>query len=104
MLDITKALASLRPGAQWSMQGNEYENIIWHDNTQTKPSKEEVLVEAQKLLDDYVSKQYQRARAEEYPSIANQLDMLWHAINTESLDKTSDFYLTLKAVKDNNPK
>jgi hypothetical protein len=30
--------------------------------------------------------------------------MLWHSIDSGSLDKTSDFYLALKAVKDNNPK
>ena len=35
-----------------------------------------------------------------YPSIGDQLDMLWHAIDTNTLDKTSDFYNNLKAVKD----
>ena len=40
----------------------------------------------------------------EYPELAEQFDMLWHAIDTDSLDKTSDFYLKLKAVKDANPK
>ena len=47
---------------------------------------------------------YKFSRASEYPSIGEQLDMLWHAIDTETLDKTSDFYTSLKQVKDNNPK
>jgi len=47
---------------------------------------------------------YKFSRALEYPAIGDQLDMLWHAIDTESLDKTSDFYTSLKQVKDNNPK
>lgn len=43
-------------------------------------------------------------RAESYPNIGEQLDMLWHAIDTGTLDKTSDFYTSLKAVKDTYPK
>ena len=30
--------------------------------------------------------------------------MLWHAIDGDALDKTSDFYTKLKKVKDDNPK
>jgi hypothetical protein len=40
----------------------------------------------------------------EYPDIGEQLDMLWHAIDDNTLDKTSDFYTALKSVKDKNPK
>ena len=48
--------------------------------------------------------QYKAEREIKYPKIADQLDMLWHAIDSGSLDKDSDFYTTLKAVKDANPK
>jgi hypothetical protein len=48
--------------------------------------------------------EYKIERRLSYPSIANQLDMLWHAIDTNSLNKTSDFYTTIKAVKDAYPK
>ena len=47
---------------------------------------------------------YKFQRAINYPAIADQLDMLWHAIDSGSLDKDSDFYKSLKAVKDANPK
>lgn len=46
----------------------------------------------------------QQQRAKEYPKITDQLDMLWHAIDEGTLDKTSDFYTSLKAVKDEYPK
>ena len=39
-----------------------------------------------------------------YPEIGEQLDMLFHAIDSGNLDKTSDFYKELKKVKDANPK
>jgi len=60
--------------------------------------------ERQRLQDLEDAKQYQQDRANAYPSIGDQLDMLWHAIDTGTLDKTSDFYTTLKAVKVANPK
>ena len=47
---------------------------------------------------------YKALRAKEYPAIKDQLDMIWHAIDTNSLDKTSDFYKELKKVKDKYPK
>ena len=40
----------------------------------------------------------------QYPSLGDQLDMLWHAIDNNALNKTSDFYTAIKAVKDAHPK
>jgi hypothetical protein len=48
--------------------------------------------------------QYKFDRASAYPQLTDQLDMLWHAIDSGTLDKTSDFYTTLKQVKDTYPK
>ena len=42
IIDISVALQSLRPNAQWHMIGTEYSNIHWDDETQTKPTEEEV--------------------------------------------------------------
>ena len=59
----------------------------------------------------FTAKQYQEDRifgstssTKKYPTINDQLDMLWHAIDQGTLDKTSDFYTTIKAVKDAHPK
>ena len=51
---------------------------------------------------------YREKRANEYPTIGDQLDMLWHAVDTGDWTaakvKTTEFYTALKAVKDANPK
>ena len=39
---ISDALLQLKPGAEWSVNGNTYEGINWLDKTQTKPTKDEV--------------------------------------------------------------
>jgi hypothetical protein len=102
MLD--QALLSLRPGAEWTLNGDTYEGLVWLDTVQQKPTLEEINEEIERLTIEFNSKQYQRDRAVNYPNVKEQLDMIWHAINQDKLDKTSDFYLALKSVKDTHPK
>jgi len=47
---------------------------------------------------------YKSQRLRQYPPLGDQLDMLWHAIDNGTLNKTSDFYTAIKAVKDAHPK
>tara|TARA_B100001094_G_scaffold121611_2_gene117345 strand:+ start:1248 stop:1511 length:264 start_codon:yes stop_codon:yes gene_type:complete len=49
---------------------------------------------------------YKLNRRDNYPSIPEQLDLLWHAIDADADLKTklSAFYNSIKAVKDANPK
>ena len=47
---------------------------------------------------------YSGDRRMAYPKIADQLDMIWHAIDDNTLDKTSEFYTAIKSIKDSNPK
>ena len=64
--------------------------------------------ETARLQAEYDSQAYARNRQAEYPEIGDQLDMLWHAIDTGDWTaakvKTTEFYTALKAVKDANPK
>jgi len=40
--DITHALQSLKPGAQWTLRGIDYSGLEWQDSSQTKPTETEV--------------------------------------------------------------
>ena len=75
---IDKALISLRPNSSWDLNGDEYSGLVWKDETQTKPTLEEINAEIARLQADYNAKEYQRNRAKEYPSIVDQLDTLYH--------------------------
>jgi len=101
IVDVFQAILSLRPGSKFRMIGSEYEGIEWDDEVQIKPTKQEVVAEIARL--ESVN-EYQLPRKRSYPSLGDQLDMLWHAIDTNSLNKTSDFYTAIKAVKDAHPK
>lgn len=47
---------------------------------------------------------YQEQRSGNYPSIREQLDMLWHSMDNGEIPKASEFYTAIKAVKDQFPK
>ena len=47
---------------------------------------------------------YTTKRLVEYPSIGDQLDMLWHAMDQGSLTQVEPFYTTIKEIKDKYPK
>jgi hypothetical protein len=56
------------------------------------------------MYNSALTKEFNEIRQDTYPDIAEQLDLLWHAIDDEIIPgKTSEFYTTLKTVKDNNP-
>lgn len=80
-----------------------YEEMVARANAENK-----VLSESKGklvLLEPRDTRTYSEKRAVEYPSIGDQLDLIWHSIdNGESLDKNSDFYKALKEVKDKYPK
>lgn len=101
IVDVFQAILSLRPGSKFRMIGSEYENVQWDDEVQTKPTKQEVVAEIARL--ESVN-EYQLPRKRKYPALGDQLDMLWHAIDNGTLNKTSDFYTAIKAVKDTYPK
>ena len=72
----------------------------------TLTAEEEAALIAQSELPDTTP--YDKKRRMEYPTIGDQLDMLWHAVDTGDWTptkvKTTEFYTALKAVKDAHPK
>ena len=67
------------------------------------PTYAEVLEKLQELKDEYAA--YAGKRAREYPRLPEQLDMLYKDIDAGLLGeaaKTSQFYTTIKEVKESN--
>jgi uncharacterized small protein (DUF1192 family) len=89
-----KALQSLRPKAQWALRG---EALEWLDTEQVQPTEAEITAEVARLQAEYDNKEYQRQRAQAYPSIADQLDAIYH----EGIDA---WKAQIAAVKQEYPK
>lgn len=47
---------------------------------------------------------YRLQRRREYPSVGDQLDCLWHAMDLNQLPRIEPFYSDIKTVKDRFPK
>ena len=103
MTDITNAILKINPNAEVSVGGNDINSITWHNGTTPIP-KADIEAKMTELQAEYDANQYQRDRV--YPSIGEQLDMLWHSIDRdgELKSKYYDFYEAIKAVKVKNPK
>ena len=109
MIGLQDALAHFNKGiAGWYgwinlEDGEVYSNLKLNDDTATMPSEEEVNAKIAELT----VPDWKLNRLAEYPSIAEQLDKLFHDIDGGLLGedaKTGSLYLALKEVKDNNPK
>ena len=120
MVDIAQAIQALDSNAQFVINGTptnetEYQEQVKYvsgaDENGTAIFKdtqdftwEQVSAKQTELQADYDAKQYQRDRV--YPSIGDQLDMLWHSIDQDGELQTKyfEFYQAIKAVKVKYPK
>ena len=89
-----EAISSLKPGAEWALAGD---NLTWLDSKQTAPTDSEITAEMTRLDTVYANEKYKRDRAAEYPSIADQLDDIYH----NGIDA---WKATIKTTKDKYPK
>ena len=59
--DIVNALEALKPGAIWTLPNNptatnDYERLVWQDESQTKPTEDEVNAKVTELVNAYPMK------------------------------------------------
>jgi len=95
MTDIIKAILKINPKAQVSVNAEDYNQITWHNET-TPISKEDIIAKQAELQTAYDALDYSRKREKEYPSIANQLDDIYH----NGIDA---WKATIKVTKDTYP-
>jgi hypothetical protein len=103
MTNIIRAIKKINPNAEVSVGGNDVNDITWHNETTPIP-KADIEAKMAEVQAEYDANQYQRDRV--YPSIGDQLDMLWHTMDkdNELQHKFYDFYQTIKKVKVAHPK
>ena len=96
MTNIINAIIAINPNAEVSVNGEDYNQITWLNDT-TPISEADIKAKQAELQTDFDNKEYQRKRAEEYPSIKDQLDDIYH-------NGVDGWKATIKAVKDKYPK
>ena len=98
---IAKAILKINSNAVFSY--TDIDNINWLEGTTPIP-KADIEAKMVEVQAEYDANQYQRDRV--YPSIGDQLDMLWHSIDKNPSLKSEyfEFYEAIKAVKVKHPK
>jgi hypothetical protein len=104
---IDTAIKALRPGCRFEIEmaaGNLTYHKWYHEDGLPPPTKAEIDVEM--VYQEKLAKHYQYAydRCKHYPDGFEQLDMLWHAINEGKNLKDSEWFQTIKEVKEQFPK
>ena len=95
--DIIHSILAINPKAEVLVKDNDVKKINWLKTTPI--SEADILAKQKELQTAYDNKKYQRDRAEAYPSIKDQLDMIYHAGQGGDA-----FQKAIKEVKDKYPK
>ena len=95
---IIEAILKINPNAKVVVRGNDINTCTfeWHNGTTPIP-KADIEAKMVEVQADYDAKQYQRDRATAYPSMADQLDDIYH----NGIDA---WKATIKTIKDKYPK
>ena len=89
-MNILQAILKIKSDAQVSVSGNNIDTLEWHDGNPTNITKEQI----QSKINETA---YMDKRANEYPSIADQLDDIYH-------NGIDGWKATIKVTKDKYPK
>ena len=77
MINIIEAIKKINPNAEVTVNDDDYNQITWLNGT-TPISIDDIKTKQTELQTAYNNLEYQRKRKSEYPSIADQLDDLYH--------------------------
>lgn len=94
---IVQSILAINPKAVVSVEDNDVKKINWLETTPIPEA--DILAKQKELKAEYEAKQYQRDRQIAYPSIGDQLDMIYHAGQGGDT-----FQKAIKAIKDKYPK
>tara|TARA_R100000388_G_C7092716_1_gene88457 strand:+ start:194 stop:484 length:291 start_codon:yes stop_codon:yes gene_type:complete len=93
---IIEAILKINPKAVVRVDNGDIDKIEWLENT--KPiSKTKIESKIKELEDEKKANEYKMLRRNEYPSIEDQLDDIYH-------NGIDGWKTTIKAVKDKYPK
>ena len=96
-VDGGTAIASLKPGAEFAYDNNAGAITAWHSSGITQPTKSEIDAEVVRLKALWDDEDYKRKREDEFPSVVDQLDDIYH----NGIDA---WKATIKTTKDKYPK
>ena len=93
---IIEAILRINPNAKVSVFNEDINQITWLEETPEIP-KADIEAKVVELQAEYVTNEYQRSRATEYPAWQDQLDDIFH-------NGIDGWKATIQVTKDKYPK
>jgi len=99
MTDIAQSILAINSNAKFTVFAEDASTVVWLEDT-TPIAEADILAKQKELQTAYENNAYQRNRANEYPEIKEQLDLLYKDMLSDKGDKTGAWFAAVKAVKD----
>ena len=96
MTDIANSILAINANAKFTVYAEDASAVVWLEST-TPIAEADILAKQKELVTAYDKAKYQRDRAVAYPSMADQLDDIYH-------NGVDEWKKTIKAIKDKYPK
>ena len=97
-MDICTAILAINPSAQVSVNGEDLDQITWHNGT-AEISKSDIQAKQAELKTAYDAQAYARSRKAEYDQL-NQFEL----ISDDSINGTTTHKDAINAIKNKYPK
>lgn len=65
-------------GCTWELPLPDFDSLVWKTESVEAPSRSSVEARMEVLREEWIRNSYKRNRSAEYPSYADQLDMIFH--------------------------
>ena len=96
MTDLASAILAINEKAVFTINNEDVKEITWYKDT-SPIAEADILAKQKELQTAYANNAYQTERAQANPSMADQLDDIYH-------NGVDEWKKTIKAVKDKYPK
>ena len=103
MSDIATAILAINPNAEVSVNGEDFEQITWLNET-TPISKADIEAKMAELQTAYDAKQYQRDREVQYPSLKEFVEAYTEKEINGNDTKWIEYKTKYNKVRTDNPK
>ena len=96
-IDYPFILAKYYPNTQWTLNGNDYKNIIWLDET-TKPSEEELQIHYQEYLAEKEQIKYRDERTSAYNERGADIQSVVEALRENIMENRPEKLQAIQAI------
>ena len=92
MTDLNKprkidAIMALKPGIEVTVRGDDADGVVeWHDGNPTNITEEQIAAKLTELRAEYDTKEYQRLREPEYPTVQELVVALYDTEDKAAID------------------